>query len=384
MRPILLLLAGVAVLPAGCQALQLANLTLKQSRTLTDIQYQEVLDNLAMQVEQPDALPWFNQTGAGKTTIQNVGTATGGVSWDYLNGAKPGTFLNHADKKNVGLTATEQIVGEWDTTPVINPDKLFLMRLLYMRALGRCADPVSEERLRQFFKGDPQRLEAVQPGWYSVGTDKDCPKDARYKGHFGHTCVWVTDSGLGGLTSLTLAILDVATISTNIVFLTPAQVLASATKAQEERVKTMTDLYEHFPEPDSEADILIQERFHRQLLVATLKLEQLYSTRSEKEKEALYRQAIAKIFENVKPESAAQTLSKGSMKALQKMPMNRQDTFLKELNNSLDTEARQALDPTSVNAAINPPPAPIGVGPILRPREQPSFFPYGPNIVPIP
>ena len=52
---------------------------------------------------------------------------------------------------------------------------------------------------------------SIGPGWVHIGCLKDCPKNARFVGRHGNTCVWVTPDGMESLTNLTIAILDVST-----------------------------------------------------------------------------------------------------------------------------------------------------------------------------
>ena len=89
-----------------------------------------------------------------------------------LNGRPHVELVNHADKKNLGLSATQQTVGQWNTDSVLNPDELNLMRCAYQRAVGS-EGPECEALLAAFFAHSKDRLEALRPGWYGVGRRKD-------------------------------------------------------------------------------------------------------------------------------------------------------------------------------------------------------------------
>jgi hypothetical protein len=371
MRSFALHFLPVLLLCAGCNALQLAHSTVRQSSKLTDMQYQQVLENLAMLSAEPGALPWFNKATGGKTTIQQTGQASGGLNWDYLAGAKAATFLNHLDKKNLGIQATQQNVGEWDTTPEINPDKLRLMRCLYLRALGfDCTDPECERTLSLFFKDYPQHLAAVRPGWFQVGKLTDAPPLACYKGCYKTTCAWVLPEGVEGLTQLTCAILDVTTASTIAVPPTEAHLAATAIKAQEDRVKYMTDLYKSLLGDESSAGAAVIERFHKQLLAALAKLSTLYSPLPDAKKQQMYHDAIKLIYGNPGEDP------KLSAYATKRITNAAELTALRKML----TEEREDLlsRPYSDTPAIPSSP------PLFRPREPSPYVPSGPNVLPIP
>lgn len=201
---------GLLLAAAGCEPLQLRNHVVRQAATLSDIQYQQVLDNLAMFRQNPASLPYFSLAPTGSVQIQQVDAASGGVNWDYAFLGSAGAFINHADKKTLGLMASQQTVGAWATSSVLNPDELSLMRCAYQRTVG-CEGPECEKNLAAFFKQNQDRLDALRPGWYGAGRWKDVPHCACRVGHYGDCYVWVTPEGMDGLTRFTLAILDIAT-----------------------------------------------------------------------------------------------------------------------------------------------------------------------------
>src|SRR5260370_24576611 len=55
----------VALAASGCTQIQLRRSTLSQARTQTDLQYQQVLDNLATVAAAPEALPWHLKLTGG-------------------------------------------------------------------------------------------------------------------------------------------------------------------------------------------------------------------------------------------------------------------------------------------------------------------------------
>lgn len=238
-----LVVLGLLLAAAGCEQLQLRNHVVRQAATVSDMEYQQVLDNLAMFRQDPASLPYFSLTPAGSIGIQQVGSASAGVNWDYNFLGTAGLFANHLDKKALGMVASEQTIGQWATSTVLSPDELGLMRCAYRRAVG-CEGPECEKNLEAFFKYNKARKDALRPGWYGCGHFKDVPHGACHVGHCGDLYVWVTPEGMDGLTGFTLAILDIATT------LAPRpdpHLLQLAD--MEQRLKVLTTVYKDLKDP---------------------------------------------------------------------------------------------------------------------------------------
>jgi predicted RNA-binding Zn ribbon-like protein len=193
------------LLLSGCQHVMLERRTLAQASTLTDIQYTLVLNNLAMFTVNPDALPYFSATAAGSNNNQQTGELTPTLGWDLLLNAATFRF----DKVSSALRASRTTVQTWNTTSVLNPDELSLMRCAYQKTLG-CSNEICDEHLQAYFKPRPEFLSAMQPGWFCVGSRNQVPHGAPYVGCYHDAYVWVKPGGENHLTLLTLAILDLA------------------------------------------------------------------------------------------------------------------------------------------------------------------------------
>jgi len=135
----------------GCQALQLENRTVRQSATLSDLQYKQVMANLAVMVDNPSALPYYAVAQTGKTTIQQNTQGSTGVNWDLLTVA--GSLFNKVlfDKGSFGLQYNQQNIEEWDTLPALDPVQLILMQGLYRKALGYGIPDGQRNALERFF-----------------------------------------------------------------------------------------------------------------------------------------------------------------------------------------------------------------------------------------
>ena len=109
---------------AGCTNTQLRYSTVSQIKTLTDLQHQVVLDNLAAFVCNSDAIPSQVNLTAGATQVIDSGTANTQVVSSALS-----TFL-----LTFGLS--RGIVDQWTSVPVTDEMTLRILRVAYRRSLG--------------------------------------------------------------------------------------------------------------------------------------------------------------------------------------------------------------------------------------------------------
>jgi len=224
---------------------------------LSDVQYGQVMDNLALVANSPSALPHFALTDSGKTLIQSTGQGTGTITTSLITTA--GKFFDKTYVTNVNPQVQQlqrQGQDEWDTTPQIDPIQAILMRGLYHKALGTGMSPEEERALNRFFFPHPPKpfddpvltakletylechglpvlladslanykrayvhamqevYNSLRPGCIHVGNLTDVPVHTCHVAHCGCTYVWVMPEDLECLTNLTLAILDVATTDT--------------------------------------------------------------------------------------------------------------------------------------------------------------------------
>ena len=105
---------------AGCTSARLRSGTVYQAGTLTDLQHQIVLNNLAMYAGNPDAIPFQANLHDGTTQIADNGQLASIAS-------KPLYVL---------FTGSRTAVDQWSMTPVTDDIALRLLRKAYRRALG--------------------------------------------------------------------------------------------------------------------------------------------------------------------------------------------------------------------------------------------------------
>lgn len=131
MRMAMIFLLGVLSTSTGCTSAALRNSTVSQASTTTDLEYQMVLENLAMMVANPAKMPWHLNLTGGTTQMTDSfqGTILGGIT-GYNSPTK--TFWNVTPGANGSRTVVEQ----WGHSPVVDGDELRLLRIAYRRALG--------------------------------------------------------------------------------------------------------------------------------------------------------------------------------------------------------------------------------------------------------
>jgi hypothetical protein len=126
----LIILSAVVVASSGCTVLQLKRTTIHESETLGDIYQQQVLDNLAQFVHDPDALADFAVPSQGSSQVTDT-IAQGSSNLQWI----PSEF----SMATLGLPeGNRAIQASWTLDPVRDPRKLFLMRCAYQKAVAAC------------------------------------------------------------------------------------------------------------------------------------------------------------------------------------------------------------------------------------------------------
>jgi hypothetical protein len=248
MRAIALLLAALACV--GCTHRQLSRSMLNQASTVMTIEYQMVLDNIAMFTYNPNVLPWAIRINDGTVQVNDEGgMAEFGAQW----GSTPS--ITRAAR------AVRSVTEQWGAHPVTDPLVVKTLQDVYRRAIGlspipdppllaqlsASADanraaaprPVTGKQPRAATSEQPEELkppaDAAAPaeeiasglpyesaplarwrnkldvpvGWFGVGRKRDVPKEACFVGHYCDNYVWVMPNHFEDLSHLTLIVLSV-------------------------------------------------------------------------------------------------------------------------------------------------------------------------------
>jgi hypothetical protein len=191
----------------GCNYVQLRRNSLQQASTVRDMQYAQVLDNVAMFHANPAAVPFCSLLDTGTLQVESTGSISGGLTWMPTHLALIAL--------NPNPLAQRKTSGTWVLRPIFDPDKLRAMRCVYQQATG-------QEVVQRGCPGcDPHigtthknaccnQCETPPPGWYCVGTWHQVPKHAKLVGNYADVYVWVLPGGEESLAQLTMLIYSIA------------------------------------------------------------------------------------------------------------------------------------------------------------------------------
>jgi hypothetical protein len=209
----------------GCTTLSLQHHTVRQTESLGDLRYQQVLDNLAALAENPAVLPAYASIIAGSASLSDTGTATAATAFDREQVRKAITRA-YFQTQTIDLMAQRRVSENWTLDPVTGPERLVAIRAACRWALwGPQALPPEDHRiLSAFDESLPLNTEAeylaaagyyfavatdldkIPSGWLHVGGLKDVPRHAVFTAHSGHTWVWVCADGMEALSAFTLVV----------------------------------------------------------------------------------------------------------------------------------------------------------------------------------
>ncbi|HTM53201.1 MAG TPA: hypothetical protein VL175_04205 [Pirellulales bacterium] len=264
MRAVLLASAVIGLISlTGCTAERLRQRMVNQGATLPELQYQQVLDNLALFAANPDVLPWHVNLREGTSQVTDSASVGAAVDLGPPTETLPQIF------------GTRTAVAQWGGSPVIDPLELRLLRVAYRRANGSAempdADmldelahvlksqvaintdlrdeselffeelaakrkdhnlndaealstnddsfvardgvksPLAREVTRQIATIE-REMSMIGGGWFHVGHKHDVPGNACYVGHYRNCWVWITEDGRGALTEFTLTVMRISTL----------------------------------------------------------------------------------------------------------------------------------------------------------------------------
>ncbi|MHB1426189.1 MAG: hypothetical protein ACYC3I_23745 [Gemmataceae bacterium] len=250
----------------GCTSMRLRQRTVNQASTLSELQYQQILNNLAQFAVNPTALPSHANLMEGTTQV------TDSISGGSLIDLGPPAVTQPQ------LFGSRTVVAQWGMLPVIDPTELRLLYIAYRRAHGFPDMPspdflneLAHELKDQFATNVDLRYESawfyelqsrssqnardlearivstndesvcpqagapgdhsplarnvcrkieeiqrnlaqIQAGWFHVGRKRDVPKGACYVGMSGDCYAWVCPDGCKELTEFTLIILKLSSL----------------------------------------------------------------------------------------------------------------------------------------------------------------------------
>jgi hypothetical protein len=215
--PQVLLVLLLAIL-AGCAThASLRDNTLRTSATLTDLNYQQVLNNVAMFVANPATMPAVAVVNSGTVTVTDQKTCSTSATYSpTLTFAQQGGGALPILTLLFNPSVQRQLTENWTMTPVTDIDSLRRIRCAFQLLVlggGQTSDCTNcRQLLEDFFLGESDRMNCLIPtGWYGTGCKADVPCHACYVGQCGKTWVWVMPEGVEGLSRFTMTVLELAT-----------------------------------------------------------------------------------------------------------------------------------------------------------------------------
>ncbi len=205
MRPFFVVLL-FAPFSAGCTTVALSNASLKQIASVTDLRYQEVVDNLAVVAANADTLPSLMVVADGQASLVDT------LSFDAKTMWTQAMFKGFSSQSlNPAFSRNPQ--PYWTLAPMVDLQKLEASWHAMRWALGHHPEPSDPgtKVLRLFQLGNKLSL-LPPPGWVHVGCLKDVPHSTAYKSHCQNTWVWVNPEDMEALSTLTLVVLDIGTV----------------------------------------------------------------------------------------------------------------------------------------------------------------------------
>jgi hypothetical protein len=139
LRPAAILPLALFTLGSGCTDAQLRHTAVRQARTLTEVQYRMVLENLAVLADNPGSMPWHASISGGAAQVADTGQGLFTAGINLFNGSG-GTFSSYAPAAQFART----VVQQWTLDPITEGDTLRLLRIAYRRALGSPEMPSPE------------------------------------------------------------------------------------------------------------------------------------------------------------------------------------------------------------------------------------------------
>lgn len=269
----------LSVTLAGCLHMPLKRNFLDQSSTISDIEHQQVIDNLAKFAANPASLPHFAIPDSGTTAMSAQGN--GNIEFSYTR------VLFSGWKYSFGGNAQEQ--ENWVLKPVNDPGRLRRLRCAFqlavnahpavdhasdcyaciaeLKKMGMVVDETTREVLPTPTESsakievvpDPEMRAATlncnfPRDWYGVGCKKDVPKCACYVGRYCDTYVWVQPESMDEFTRFTLTVLTLATTDPPGPAAEVERTLDAAGAVTGYKVKTKENIkFEPIPQPETGA-----------------------------------------------------------------------------------------------------------------------------------
>ncbi len=190
----------------GCAHIPLKRNVVKQSQTLGSLYEQQVMEGLATFATSPNVTASFALPTAGGATLNQAGTALGGLTWNAT------TFTGGT----TGINGSQSLSENWTLKPINDPIRLSLMKCVYQHATNNIPTDCCEDCTKNLtlFFGDDFATCRIPQCFFEVASKRPARNDCCLKYAEACGCYIVVRKGqFDNLSRLTSAILEIATVS---------------------------------------------------------------------------------------------------------------------------------------------------------------------------
>jgi hypothetical protein len=199
---------------AGCTTASLERRTVSQAVSVSDMRYQEIVDDFALLADDPGALPSFALLAQGTAMLTDTAGIDSATLWDQA--------LHGFSRETLTPSARRNPDPNWSLNPVVaapHQDALRRAFLLVLRGGQLCqGDEILFRRGPNDYGyhydvGQDLLCLVLPPAlpWLHVTRGGPFPGQACYAAHHGDKYVSVGPEGMGALSEFTLIVLDIAT-----------------------------------------------------------------------------------------------------------------------------------------------------------------------------
>jgi hypothetical protein len=204
----------------GCTMVTLRRETLSQVDSAVDLRFREIIENLALLADDPNALPFYASIYAGTSQITDTMSFGETTLWQRAKS------LDGFGSQTANPQLQRQIGQNWTVDPMVDPERLEAMRYACwwvifgpqsadqagMSLLAR-PDQVPCAPGRHF--GVLDDMTRLPQGWLQISSIQKPPHCAAYKAQHGKTWVWVLPEGVRGLADFSLVVQSISRVDIN-------------------------------------------------------------------------------------------------------------------------------------------------------------------------
>ncbi len=222
MRTICILTVLASVASSGCTTVSLNQYTRSQNKSYGKCRDDMVLECLASVAAEPATLPSYAIISNGSTNV------TDSVTLGQTAVLAPLKYT----LETLALTGSRAPKALWTVSPLVEYEKLMALHAACL--WGIFDSDYSQKQYpdgilgyqRDYLDQNPHfavadRLAKIPHGWLHIGSLKEVPLCARYKGHKGNTWVWVMPEDSEAFAQFTLVLQDIATLDISAGYGTP-------------------------------------------------------------------------------------------------------------------------------------------------------------------